>query len=151
MTKKNIFLIALVLLLAGLSLYLNRDWFRAQPIQIGDRSVPPRGGMIRRDQKATANPVIFFLNRPLKLTAVKVIAVADIQTNKYPEALWELKTDSNSVPVKDFVYGANIRGMNPAIKGATPALLEPGIPYRLLIEAGSVKAQHDFTPVPRTP
>ena len=33
---------------------------------------------------------------------------------------------------------------------ATADPLEPGVKYRLLIEAGSVTAQHDFVPVPRT-
>ena len=44
-----------------------------------------------------------------------------------------------------------IRGMRPAVKGATPDPLEPGVNYRLLIEAGSHKAEHDFTPCPARP
>jgi hypothetical protein len=30
-----------------------------------------------------------------------------------------------------------------------PDSLEPGVKYRLLIEAGKIKAEHDFTPVGR--
>jgi hypothetical protein len=41
--------------------------------------------------------------------------------------------------------------MRPAVKGATPDPLAPGVNYRLIIEAGNLKAEHDFTPVPRTP
>jgi len=33
------------------------------------------------------------------------------------------------------------------VKGATPDPLEPGVPYRLLVEAGPVKVAHDFVPV----
>lgn len=151
MTKKNISLIALVLLLAGFSIYLNRDRFRSEPIQIGDRSVPPRGALKGRDQKSPCNPVIFFLNRPLRLTALKVIPVADLKSNTFAFPVWELKSDSNSTAIKDFVYGANIRGMKPAVNGATPGALQPGVPYRLFVEAGSLKAEHDFTPVAKTP
>ena len=59
-------------------------------------------------------------------------------------------SDSNSVPVVDFSYGDYIRGMRPAVKGATPDPLEPGVAYRLVIEAGKRKAQHDFVPNPIT-
>ena len=44
-----------------------------------------------------------------------------------------------------------IRGMRPTVKGATPDPLEPGVKYRLLIEAGSRKAEHDFEPVASAP
>ena len=59
-------------------------------------------------------------------------------------------SDSNSVPTKDFAYGAPIKGMHPAVKEATADPLEAGVPYRLVIEAGAVKVEHDFAPVPRS-
>ena len=37
------------------------------------------------------------------------------------------------------------------VKDATPDPLVPGVPYRLIIEAGKLKAAHDFVPNPRTP
>ena len=76
--------------------------------------------------------------------------MGDIETNKYPHPIWELTSESNSAPIKEFLYGARIRGMHPAVKGEKPDPLQPGIKYRLLIEAGSQKAEHDFVPVPRT-
>ena len=94
--------------------------------------------------------MVFLANRKLKLTSVKVVLVRDIQTNEYPHAIWDLVSDSNSIPVKDFIYGAPIRGMRPAVKGDTADPLQPGVNYRVLIEAGSDKAEHDFVPVPRT-
>jgi hypothetical protein len=154
MTKKNISLVVLVVLLAAFSLYLNRDRFRSDEIRIGNRSVPARGPLARRNQKTPTNPIVFFLNRPLQplqLTSVKVISLSELETNKYPHAIWELTTASNSAPVKDFAYGANIRGMAPSVKGAVPDILQPGIRYRLFIQAGSLKAEHDFTPAPQTP
>ena len=59
-------------------------------------------------------------------------------------------SDSNSVPIKELVYGMYIRGMRPSVKGATPDPLQPGVKYRLLIEAGPLKAEHDFETVART-
>jgi hypothetical protein len=151
MTKKNIFVVVAVVLLAGLSLYLNRGRFQSEPVRIGSRSMQPRAAGLRRGAKDPANSVVFLINRPLKLTSVKVVPVNDIQTNKYALPVWELVSQTRSIPVKDFIYGANIKGMQPSVKGAVADPLQPGVPYRLLVEAGDVKVEHDFTPTPRTP
>ena len=152
MAKKQWMLIALAVLLGGFSLYLNRDWFAKEDIQILSRSRPARAGFFRKapPDSGAIDPIYFDFNRKLKLTSLKVISVPDSMTNKYPHAFWHLISDSNSVPVKDFTYGSKIRGMRPDIKGATPDPLEPGVQYRLLVEAGPIKAEHDFVPVPRT-
>jgi hypothetical protein len=152
MKKKNILIVVLIILLGGLSLYLNRDWFASEEIQISHRSVSPRRLSKRVPvAKTAANSVVFFLNRKVKLTSVKVVLASDIQTNEYPHAIWNLVSDSNSVPVRDFIYGAPIRGMRLAVKGVPADPLEPGVNYRVLIEAGSDKAEHDFVPVPAPP
>ena len=154
MTRKIWLLIAFAFLLAGLSLYLNRDWFAKDNIQISHRSRPARAVLLRRKRPADdslVNPIVFGFDRKLKLTSLKVIPLPDIQTNKYPHPIWHLVSESNSVPTKDFAYGARISGMHPAVQGAAPDPLEPGATYRLMIEAGPVKCSHDFAPVPRTP
>ena len=150
MTKKSFFLTVFILLLAGLSVYLNRGRFQSEPLSVGSRSIM-RGPALRRGIKDPAKPLVFLLNRRQRLTSVKVVPLAELQTNRYPQPVWELVSTSNSVPVKEFTYGANIRGMHPSVKGAVAAPLQPGVPYRVFVEAGSVKAEHDFTPVPRTP
>jgi hypothetical protein len=153
MTRKQLLLIALAVLLGGISLYLNQDWFAKDNIQIVHRSRPARGGFFRRGKRANTlqnvEPLFFSFDRKLKLTSLKVVPVQEIETNKYPHAIWDLVSDSNSVPIKDLVYGMPIGGMRPAVKGATPDPLEPGVKYRLFIEAGARKAQHDFEPVAR--
>jgi hypothetical protein len=154
MTRQQWMLIALAVALGGFSLYLNRDWFAGEVIQISHRSRPARTGFFRRNRppaKLATDPIFFAIDRKLKLTSLKVIPVSDIETNKYPQPIWHLVSDSNSVPVAELSYGLPIRGMRPAVRGATPDPLEPGVKYRLLIEAGKVKAEHDFIPVPRTP
>ncbi len=150
MTKKNIFLIVLVLFLGCLSLYLNRDRFGSEPIQISVRSVPPRDWMLRQDHGSPVNPVIFLLTRQARLTSVKVVLDSEIATNKDARAVWELVADSRSIPVKDFIYGMNIQGMKPAVRGTTAEPLEPGVKYRVLAQSGSHKMECDFVPVPRS-
>jgi hypothetical protein len=149
MTKKTAFLIVAAVLLGALSLYLNRDRFATQPIQISDRSMVPRGRMARRYQDSAADPVVFLINRELRLSSLKVVLASDAATNKYPHALWELVSDSRSAPVHEFVYGANLRGMKPKVKGSLVEPLQPGTRYLLQLQAGSFKAEHAFTPVAR--
>lgn len=141
-------LIALAALLGAGSLYLNRDWFAGDNIHIYHRSRPPRARRARVDNSRT-DPIVFFLDRKLKLTSLKVTPVSDIETNKFPQPIWHLISDSNSVPVREFAYGAPLQGMRPALKGTAPEPLEPGVNYRLLLEAGAQKIQHDFVPVAR--
>ena len=149
-------LLALAVLLGGISLYLNQDWFAGDNIQIHHRSRPLRGGLFRRKRPADAgdsavNPVVFGFDRRLKLTSVQVFPMSDVETNKYPHPIWHLISDSNSAPVKELIYGAPIKGMRPAVQGATADPLEPDEKYRLTIEAGPLKAEHDFVPVSKTP
>jgi hypothetical protein len=154
MTSKQWMLIALAVLLGGFSLYLNRDWFAGENIQIYHRSRPARSGFFGRAKStavAAIDPLFFAFDRKLKLTSLKVIPVSDIETNKHPHPIWHLVSDSNSVPITEWSYGQPIRGMRPEVKGAIPDPLEPGVKYRLLIEARNIKAEHDFIPVPRTP
>jgi len=149
MTRKNWFLVALAVLLGAGSLYLNKDWFAGDNIHVYHRSMPPRARRGRPNTSRT-DPVVFFLDRQLKLTTVKVVPVSDIETNKFPQPVWHLISDSNSVPVREFNYGVPLGGMRPAMKETAPEPLEPGVSYRLFVEAGSQKAQHDFVPAART-
>jgi len=148
-------LIALAVVLGGFSLYLNKDWFAKDNIHISHRSRPQRAGMFRRNRApavdSATDPVLFGFDTKVKLKTIKVIPLDDIATNKFPHAIWHLVSESNSVPIKEFNYGAPIPGMHPALKGVTADPLEPGVQYRLFIETESRKAEHDFTAVARTP
>lgn len=144
-------LIALAVVLGGFSLYLNKDWFARDRIQIYDRSRPVRAVFRRGSPDDSAiDPIVFGFDRKLKLTMLKVVALSALETNKYPLPVWHLVSDSNSLPIKAFTYGMRIPGMRPAVEGVRPVPLEPGEKYRLLIEAGPLKEQHDFVPVPRS-
>ena len=142
MTKKPVLLVALLAVIGGLFVYVNRDAFRRRPIQISHRLYRFAGRFSKRDAPI---PVMFEFDRRLKLTSVKVLALADIQTNKYPQPLWQMVSSSNSVPTKGIVYGMDVPGMRPALKGVAAEPLDPRETYRLLVEAGSLKGEHDFT------
>ncbi len=145
-TKAVLSLITLVVL-SGLCLYLNRDWFSGGTIHIYHRISPARPG-VRRGRPAptaTANPLVFGFDKPYRFTRVKVVPLTEFLTNKYVHPLWELVSESNSVPTGSFVYGANLRGMHPRYAGARPDPLQPDVKYRLLVETSSLKADHDFS------
>jgi len=142
MTKKTTLPIVLLLVMGGIFLYYNRDWFKRHPIQISHRLYRFAS---RFGNEGGPTPVMFEFDRRLKLTSIKVVGLDDCLTNKYPHALWRMISDSNSLPTKGFVYGMDVPGMRPAIKGAAAEALDPGQKYRLLVEAGSNKGQHDFT------
>lgn len=153
MTRKIWLLVALALILGGLSLYLNKDWFAKDSIQISHRSRAIRLPWLRRGKRADdslVNPIVFLFDRNVRLKSVKVVPLSDIETNKYPQPIWSLISDSNSLPVKNFAYGAYIAGMRPAFKGAAAYQLQPGAKYRLFIDTGTQKAEHDFQAEPRT-
>lgn len=146
MTRKVWLLVSLAVVLGALSLYLNRDSFAGDNIHIYYRSRPLRGRQARGWHSKT-DPIVFIMDRRLKLTSVKVVPVSDLQTNKYPLPIWHLVSESNSVPIEEFIYGSRIQGMHPAYKGTSAEPLEPGVTYRLFVQAGSKKAEHDFVPI----
>lgn len=146
MTKKNIFLIALVLLLLGLYGYYFTDWFRPEGIQIV-HTIRPQSA--RRSRARQAEPpqgfnISFGLNRKYKVTRIKIVSLSQLETNKYPHAVWHMISDSNSVPIKAFSYGEKVPGMHPSIAGVNEEPLEPNVTYRLFVEAESMKGEHDF-------
>jgi hypothetical protein len=149
MSKTKFISVALLVIgLAGLSLYLNRDWFAPETIQISHRLSP---WMQTKRPGARANatdlgvPVTFSLNGYYRLKSVRVVDAAKIETNKYAVPVWRIISDSNSVPTSGFNYGSYIRGMRLEAKGVRAEPLQPGVTYRLFVETDrEIKAQHDF-------
>jgi hypothetical protein len=149
--SKTKFILTTVLLvgLAGLCLYLNRDWFAREPIQISHRVSPWMRGGRRFDSSGKANPVVFSFNKFYRFKEIKVVLAAEIATNKYAHPVWHLESSSNSVFTSTFSYGDRLRGMTPNVKGAVPDPLEPGVNYRLIVETDKGKGAHDFSTTAR--
>jgi hypothetical protein len=150
MTRKQWILIALALLLGGFSLYLNTDWFSKGDIQISHRNRFPRMAVSNRRRVSSPEyaPVFFEFNRKLPVTELKVIALEDLKTNKYPHVLWHMLAGAKPVATRGFLYGVtNLPGLKPAMQVAADPL-QPGVKYRLFLVAGKVKAEHDFEAAP---
>ena len=81
MTTKSWTLIILAVVLGGFSLYLNKDWFAGDNIQIQCRSRPARTTYFRRNKRAAepaTDPIFFAFDRKLKLTSLKEIGRAHV-------------------------------------------------------------------------
>ena len=142
MTKKNWLLVVFLIAMVAIYGIWFTDWFKPKAIHIFHtvRQIHSRRHGV------SADPSLIFGVEPgdLRLTEIKIVPLADFEKNPTTLPVWHLVTDSNSAPVKNFTYGAKIRGMRPYIDGARPALLDTNLVYRIFIKAGNAKGQHDF-------
>ena len=129
-----------MLILLGTYLIFFTDWFKPRVIKIGDTIRPLRHFHAKNDLPY----VLFILEGRVKLTEIKVVPLADYQKNSETPPVWHLISDSGSIPLKEFIYGQHIRGMDPAFEGDEPQPLETNVVYRLFVAAGRVKGSHDF-------
>ncbi len=151
MTQKQWLLVAVLAVLAGVYVHSFTTWFRPRAIFIHHTSRLNNPAARSRARAAAANaetePVTFGFDAPLRLTEIKVVLLSEWQTNAHVLPCWHLVSDSNSVPVIDFKYGQGLRGLRPEVPGTHAQPLQPNIPYRLFVRAGSFKGQHDFQAV----
>lgn len=149
MTKKNWLLTAALLVLATVYVIYFTDWFKPKTIHIFHVSRANTRMMRHQDgEQPDTIPVLFGLGYRYNLTEVKVYRLSEWETNHEALPLWHLISSSNSIPIKQFIYGQYIRGMKPAIPGMRPEPLEPDVTYHLILEAGHIKGEHDFTTKP---
>jgi len=148
-SKKEIFLALLVLVLVGLYAFYFTDWFKGKYIRVEHSARPLReawGNGQRVDPTGKqVNNVTFSLLKDYQLTSVQVVPLVEFQTNNHARPLWQLVSKTGSRPVNGFAYGAPIAGMAPvSVLNAEAQPLEPGVEYRLLVEASSIKGTNDF-------
>ncbi len=167
MIKRNWILIFIALALAGVYAVYFTDWFTPKVLHItstneratrarraGNNNNPGFLARLARLANSAANndsttvPVIFKLGQPYKLTELKVIDIAEWQTNKNCLPFWHLMADTNSVPIeRPFTYGQRIPGMKPVVPGERAQPLQPGVKYRIFVTDGAAKGEHDFQAV----
>lgn len=141
---RNIVLFSILAILVGLYVVYFTDLFSKPTISISAR---PRSAR-------TANSpgtVSFSFDRRCELTEIKVVNVAEFETNKYARAYWHMITDTKSAPLKGIMYGENVKGMKPKIPNTKPEPLEAGQKYRLFIQAGKLRGEVDFEMPPKKP
>ncbi|HZL14368.1 MAG TPA: hypothetical protein VFC85_09540 [Verrucomicrobiae bacterium] len=147
MTKKNGFMLIVLLVLASFYVFYFTDFFRPKTIHIFHTSRNTRPGSRAGRDSGETLPITFGFDRAYQFTEIKVVPLAAWQTNKDTPPIWHLISTSNSIPMRFLIYGQRIRGMIPEISGARPQSLSPGESYRLFVAAGSAKGRHDFQPV----
>ena len=138
MNKKSWFLVLVAAALCVCYVIFFTNLFKSKHILIADNE---------RFGTNSLGPIVrFTLGQPYQLTSVKVVSVSALSSNKYALPLWELKSDTHSIPVTFFSYGQRIQGMKSAVANTRPIPLDHGTVYRLFVEASGIRAQHDFTP-----
>ncbi len=149
MTQKETILVALAVILAGVYLGCFTDWLKEKHIGVEHAvrpnvTVPSRRGNPGNPANPSADTITFSLGREYKLTSVKVVPAAGFPTNQNVPLLWHLVGDAKSVPTRFIVYGVPIQGMKPLVTGANAEPLAYDVKYRLLVEAGGTRGEHDF-------
>lgn len=150
MNKRQLTLLLVLLVLAGSAVYMLKDSFASEPIQITcliRPAKPARQPTTSRREAPSGIPgynVTFAFDRKVALTSVKVFPLQDVLTNKYPHAIWNLHSASNTMPTKSLIYGGRMRGLQPTVKDDQADPLLPGNSYRLVITTPTETAQRDF-------
>ena len=150
--KRNLIGIAALVVLVGVYVVFFTDWLKPKKIEIFHTSRSSQTFRVGPRVKAGAENtrvIQFGLSGTFRLTEIKVVALEQWKTNRFTLPVWHLVSDSNSIPIKTFPYGQNIRGMKPAVGSIWPKPLETNMTYRIFISAGSIKGEHDFTTIPK--
>lgn len=134
--KKNLALISVAVVLAVIYVIFFTNWLRPKVMHISHTTRPlGRGGQ----------PILMFgLAGRYQVTEIKVVPAAEWQTNKLAQPLWHLVSTNKSEPLNHFIYGQNIRDMQPEVKGSRAAPLTTNVIYRILVSAGATKGWDDF-------
>lgn len=124
------------------------DWFKTKSIRIfaQNRSLPGASA-----EGATTAPVTFAFEEPLALTRLQVVKVDPKTKAKTASAVWKLESKTNSAPVRGFAYGSHIQGMTAPKECLNAEPLLPDVAYVLVVEAGRIHSEVQFTPVAPEP
>jgi hypothetical protein len=143
MTKKSWRLVGFALALAMIYAAFFAHWFKPGTIKIY-HVTRPSGYAMQTRRDGPVPPLTFRLEGDYKLTEIKAVSLAAWQANHNALPVWHLVADTRPERVQSFVYGQSIRGMKPAVPGAQPQPLQPGVVYRLFVTAGRARGEHDF-------
>jgi hypothetical protein len=150
MDRKHVLLAVLLVSFLGIVVYMSRDWAEPPDLQIGLTISP---NLVPADKRAALGPavqrqrytVLFTFNRQCTPESVKVVKVHEIETNRFAHPVWELVAGEEPEPVKSITYGVPVRGMQPRTPGDQAEVLQPRVPYRLLLETKGLETSYDFS------
>lgn len=162
MNKRAIILVILAILLGGWWVYAYSGLFASPAIEMIYQLQPPRN----RNANAKVFPVSFGLNREVMPTTIRVWEVDPGTGDVIEPPVWnmvynpeahekarvraeaELTQNPNARPrslaTRAFVYGRRIPGLKRADPEIRPQPLQPGVTYRLRLEAEEGDAEIDF-------
>jgi hypothetical protein len=144
LNKKTAFQIVLLMFLLGVAACYWSALSKPPKIQI---LYTLHGRRAPRPADASANPprleVAFGMDQLYELTSIKVVPLAEWTTNKEAHPLWHLTAKTHSPPVKAFLYGQDLEGME-SVSGASAEPLTTNADYLLLIEAGRRRDECNF-------
>lgn len=143
MNNKALAVCIVLLVLLGSYLVFFRGC-NEEAMQITCKLRPARKGAPPQRGVTPMYDVAFGFNKRYRLNSVKVVAAADLATNKYPIALWHLVADARPAAVKAITYGRPVPGLKPSVPDLEPQALEPNIEYVLLVEAGNIQSRTNF-------
>ena len=146
MNKKTTFQIVLLIVLLGVVIHYRSALFKAPKIRILYTLHRRQIARSANASPSTDQPRLeaaFGMDQLYELTSVKVVPLDEWTTNKEAHPLWHLVTKTYSPPVKAFLYGQQIGGME-SVSGARAEPLATNIDYLLLIEAGRRSGECDF-------
>ena len=143
MTRKSWLLLSFAIVLGGIYLYTFTDFIHPPRIQIikSDRVLR----QVRPGQ--TVYPVAFAFDGKYRLTMIRVFSAneyAVMRNRSHP--LWALNAKKDGPPVKGFIYGNPVPGMQSATTNRGAQSLEAGTTYHLLVQAGRALGELDFQP-----
>jgi hypothetical protein len=148
MSAKKLLMMAGAVVVLAVYYYLYQDYFARGAIQISVTQRQPNnsrfriqpGGPAPSDEEILA----FRLGQDYQLTDIQVVSRTAGQSGKPASPLWHVVSEAGSPPTRSFIYGHSVPGMHSLSPGAAAERLLPGTGYRILVEAGSIKAAYDF-------
>ena len=145
-SRKEMVMVGLFAVLLGLYVGYGTSCFRIHPMHI-EHSVRPSVRMASVSMPAGKPRIVyvtsFAFDREYKFTSIKVFRVQDLPDNNKILPLWHL--EGKAAATRSLVYGSTPQGMAPFVAGTEAQPLEADVSYRIFIEAGSLRGEHDFT------
>lgn len=142
MNRKSWTLIAAAVVLGAWYVYSFSDFGRHRPIQITVASRP----FAPNASPGDVLPLVFGLDSDRALTEISVF-LPTTNNGSAPDILWKLQSKKGSTPVRGFLYGEAIGGME-SVGTTAPKPLQPGVTYRVEVAEGRSRGGLDFVPRP---
>lgn len=139
MDRRSWSLIIFLCILGGLYAFGFSDWFARKTIHVSVSYRPAAPGA-----NADIVPMVFGLDEDYPLTQIKISELPNGDTNAPGSVTWHVASKTKTDPIRGFVYGENLKGLEPAPGSSGIVPLKPGSVYRVDVAAGKIKGTSFF-------